>query len=379
MERNAGLDFIRSIAIFLVLFCHALGFFFMQYHNFNPLNYVTGYLGVELFFVLSGFLIGRILLKDIVENGSLSGLKQFYLRRWFRTLPLYYFTVFATYWLVSKDMDFSNLVFLQNFNEQHLSFLPISWSLSIEEWFYLLIPIPLLWVGKFRNKSAAFFVMTSLLLILFPLLRMAEVQGGQPLWDYGIRKQIPLRLDSLVFGVMLAGFRTYHVTFYRKILAGKTSFVLALAGLTYFSGYLVYKGIQDQTMDQSWFDRTILFSLVSLFIALLIAVLEVHFPRLDRLPKLRSSIRFFSAQSYGYYLFHWNIFIWFNKENTTASVGHSLYLLIFALIVLFTFTFLMHRYYEVPIMRMRDLITKSSSRTEVVLPISREKEPLKYD
>ncbi|WP_308638158.1 acyltransferase family protein [Paenibacillus silvisoli] len=372
MERNAGLDMIRSAAILLVLFCHGLGFFFMQYHDFNPLNYVTGYLGVELFFVLSGFLIGRILLQDVVEKGTLSGLGTFYLRRWFRTLPLYFFTVATTYLFMTGSMDLTNLVFLQNFDEQDLSFLPISWSLSIEEWFYLLIPLPLLLAAKFRNRAAAFFSICAALLLLFPILRMMEVHGSQPLWDYGIRKQIPLRLDSLVFGVILAGMKVYHGSIYRKFLAGKASLVVAVAGLIGFSGFYVYNGIQAQTMDHSWFARTLLFSLVSFFIALLIAVAEVHIPRLGRLPKTRAFIGFISAQSYGYYLFHWNLFVWFSRENTTKSIGHSLYLLLFALVLLIGFTFVMHRYYEVPFLKLRDFITKKPKRTDSGFPLTRD-------
>ncbi|MDU0200679.1 acyltransferase family protein [Paenibacillus sp. MAH-36] len=357
MERNAGLDIVRSTAILLVLFCHGLGFFFMKYHDFNPLNYVTGYLAVELFFVLSGFLIGGILLRDIVDNGTLLGLKNFYFRRWFRTLPLYYFAVLTTYLFVNHHVDVTNLIFLQNFKEQDLSFLPISWSLSIEEWFYLLVPLPLFFTGKFRHKSAAFFILTSLILIIPLLLRIYHVSVSQPVWDFGIRKQIPLRLDSLMFGVILAGIKTYHTNVYQKFLAGKVSLLLALGGLAYFSGYLVYTGIQNQTMDHSWFNRTFLFTFVSLFIAMLIAYLEVHLPRMDDFPKLRAFFRFISSQSYGYYLFHWNIFVWFSRENTTSRIGHSLYLLAFSLILMISFTYLMHRYYEVPIMKIRDRIT----------------------
>ncbi|WP_162463289.1 acyltransferase family protein [Paenibacillus psychroresistens] len=362
MERNAGLDIVRSTAILLVLFCHGLGFFFMKYYDFNPINYVAGYLAVELFFVLSGFLIGRILLQDIVESGSFSGLKNFYLRRWFRTLPLYYFAVVTTYLFFNQHMDATNLIFLQNFNEQDLSFLPISWSLSIEEWFYLLIPLPLHFVGKFRNKRLAFFVITSLFVIIPLILRMVEVSHSQPVWDYGVRKQIPLRLDSLVFGVILAGIKTYYSGIYRKYIAGKVSLLLTLVGLTYFGGYLVYTGIQDQTMDHSWFNRTLLFSFVSLFIAMLIAFMEVHIQRMDHFPKIWTVFRFISSQSYGYYLFHWNIYVWFSRENTTNSIGHSLYLLMFSLIMLISFTYLMHRYYEVPMMKLRDPMTKKRKR-----------------
>ena len=89
--RNLGLDILRSVAIGLVLVAHALSFFTRwTAFDLNALYYVLGFLGVELFFALSGFLIGRILIETVLSERTWPSLRRFYVRRWLRTLPPYY-------------------------------------------------------------------------------------------------------------------------------------------------------------------------------------------------------------------------------------------------------------------------------------------------
>lgn len=120
MRRNFGLDIYRSIAILMVLACHSFGFFYNGWFNATPLIWALG-LGVEVFFALSGFLIGGILIRDIVEQpqpvSAPRRLFAFYIRRWLRTLPLYYLLVivslYYTQWphfsLTSVSIDHTTL------------------------------------------------------------------------------------------------------------------------------------------------------------------------------------------------------------------------------------------------------------------------------
>src|ERR1039458_8648984 len=80
-RRNFGLDALRAAAIMMVLLCHMTG----------ALKFL-GIYGVELFFVLSGFLIGDILIRSAARKGrfEFKDLTEFWTRRWFRTLPNYY-------------------------------------------------------------------------------------------------------------------------------------------------------------------------------------------------------------------------------------------------------------------------------------------------
>ena len=149
-SRILGLDIARTIAILFVLCAHTLLFSLAIWGNvslqFMSVCTVLGVLGVELFFTLSGFLIGGLLFRDVYAP-SLRKTGIFFLRRWFRTLPAYYFVL-----LVLVGFNFLNLnglpdniwqyfFFLQNYNQGASEFFPVSWTLSIEQWTYILAPI----------------------------------------------------------------------------------------------------------------------------------------------------------------------------------------------------------------------------------------------
>ena len=90
-QRIFGLDLLRAIAIGLVLLCHITPFFVFPLAPgwFAEVSALAS-LGVDLFFVLSGFLIGGILLRDLDRGASFRSLVAFWSRRWWRTLPNYY-------------------------------------------------------------------------------------------------------------------------------------------------------------------------------------------------------------------------------------------------------------------------------------------------
>src|SRR4051812_17830746 len=92
-NRNFGLDLLRFLAIFIVLVHHWAGGFLIRLYPESIQQWtLLGFLGVEIFFVLSGFLIGTILIKTFLKENDYSAgmIKNFWVRRWYRTLPLYY-------------------------------------------------------------------------------------------------------------------------------------------------------------------------------------------------------------------------------------------------------------------------------------------------
>jgi len=89
-KRNFGLDLLRFIAIFTVLVSHSITVLPSKFQIIH--FFITD--GVLIFFVLSGFLIGRILIRDFQDGISLHKVFYFWKRRWFRTLPAYVFTIF---------------------------------------------------------------------------------------------------------------------------------------------------------------------------------------------------------------------------------------------------------------------------------------------
>jgi len=142
-KRIIGLDVLRVIAIALVIYEHG-GSLLPKYFHKEYYKYMPAIDGVSVFFILSGFLIGGILLKIAdKEKFTKKNLLNFWIRRWFRTIPAYFLVLIAV--LSCRLVLFKNtgafsikyLFFLQNFMSPHPHFFPEAWSLSIEEWFYL--------------------------------------------------------------------------------------------------------------------------------------------------------------------------------------------------------------------------------------------------
>ena len=187
-RRNFGLDIVRSTAILLVLASHSLFFLFPFYgRQLVEVFGVFGSYGVEIFFVLSGFLIGQLVIKEVLSPPGLRGLGHFWVRRWFRTLPPYYL-VLAIRTLTGHPFHWRFLVFLQNFDAKVLSSFPVSWSLSIEEWFYLLTPLLLLlaFMGSRRRGPSVFFVTCALIAVVAFVARAICVVK----WNMQVRDHI---------------------------------------------------------------------------------------------------------------------------------------------------------------------------------------------
>jgi peptidoglycan/LPS O-acetylase OafA/YrhL len=174
-NRIFGLDVLRAAAILMVVCSHVL-WIYPKSDNFIYLLFeLFGFWGVELFFVLSGFLIGSILYKTFVnEIFTLQSVFHFLKRRWFRTLPNYYLVLLLNI-LIAFFLGFSienmgsYFFFLQNFSSKSSAFFPESWSLSIEEFTYLLLPFSFFIIGltKVKNKSKLFLFVIVVLILVF--------------------------------------------------------------------------------------------------------------------------------------------------------------------------------------------------------------------
>ena len=172
-KRILGLDLLRATAIILVLFHH--GFTLFEFPSL-PLPD-----GGDIFFVLSGFLIGGILIRTTEKQKCLSlrDLKTFWFRRWFRTIPAYLFALILNltlYFFINlqnhsikdtlklmflKEKLWKYFFFLQNLTSNMITqFFAETWSLAVEEWFYLLLPIVLFFSLKSSLKpyKAIFFI-----------------------------------------------------------------------------------------------------------------------------------------------------------------------------------------------------------------------------
>ncbi|MED0676995.1 acyltransferase [Aneurinibacillus thermoaerophilus] len=365
--RNLGLDIARSLAIVMVLISHGRAFFPNYDLQFLSIN---GYFGVELFFVLSGFLIGKIIVTEVLEQNSISNLKNFYVRRWFRTLPLYFLVVLFLF-VIGRPFDIRSLIFLQNFSAESLGFIPVSWSLAIEEWFYLLIPFLILLLLNFwkSSKKNFFIFFCTVFILLETIARIVYVLKYNPSWDFGVRKQIFLRMDSLLIGVMLAGIKIYYKEIYDRVIQhSKSVFAVAVLGLIACGLYYVFvlEGGKE-VINTSFFGRTLLFSLVSFFFALLIAVLEKSYFINNVLARTNLSklFRFISLTSYAVYLIHYDIYHYFQTWTTVkgaSSIELNFGYLIIAIVVTFSMASILYKYYELPIMKLRDKFSSKEYR-----------------
>src|SRR6056297_989456 len=146
----ANLDGLRFVCISMVLWHHATPGGLQEIQILS-----RGFLGVDFFFVLSGFLITTLLLREAREYGQFS-IRDFYIRRALRILPVYAFVVSAVafyYVGIKGRSDLAELVpfyslFLSNFLTDHIPTLSITWSLSVEEQYYLIWPLLMLLLAR---------------------------------------------------------------------------------------------------------------------------------------------------------------------------------------------------------------------------------------
>jgi peptidoglycan/LPS O-acetylase OafA/YrhL len=206
----------------------------------------AGPAGVDLFFVLSGFLIGGLYWREHEEFGNVQRAR-FILRRACRTMPPY-FVALAISWLAvrvarGEAFDPEYLVFLQNY-KPHLPYFLVSWSLCIEEHFYLLLPIVL---GLLCLSSARLSCVVLPFLALVPaILRFCEFQRGISN-DFGYATTAThLRCDALILGVFAAYLFHYHrdglqalVRLKVPIYAASALFVIVMPALPPPVGYTI--------------------------------------------------------------------------------------------------------------------------------------------
>ncbi len=354
-KRIFGLDLLRSIAILIVVVEHSLP---LVSTHFEVLNHLALPDGVDLFFVLSGFLIGGKLLTLITHhnNFEFKQLLAFLKRRWLRTLPNYFLflllnIVLVYFSLIKGTLNsylFSYFCFLQNV------FLPLdflfweSWSLAVEEWYYLLFPLLLfvLLQLKLLHLSIKNTVLCSiLLLMIFPLLYRLYSLSCLPShhdWDLYYRKLVATRLDAMGYGLFAAYIKHQAPRMWKF---GKTGWFFAgclgLFLLTYFSSAI---------HEQYVFSRSLYFSLSAFLVLLLL-------PQLDALqhePFTFQPFAFISRVSYAMYLLHLPLYqlMFSNFQNHSPAVSLLWYCAYLALTIYLSY--LVYRFFET-----RFLINKS--------------------
>jgi peptidoglycan/LPS O-acetylase OafA/YrhL len=239
-ERIHGLDTLRALAIVLVMFQH----YTLFVSNADTFGFIgtLGWIGVDLFFALSGYLIGNQIFAALRSGQGLS-LRHFYARRFLRTLPNFY-VVLALYALwpafrggLELPPLWRFLTFTQNINLTPGTAFSHAWSLNIEEQFYLVLPAVALAFAAWRAPMPRAWLALAMVVVGGMAARAIlwdQVVDGQRYGMFNYFKYIYYstlcRLDDLVAGVALALLRNYHEGMWERISArGNASFAVGLA------------------------------------------------------------------------------------------------------------------------------------------------------
>ena len=227
-NRIFGLDLLRFTAILLVLIYHGLNFIYDQLPSFfgNIICMFSGKWGVALFFALSGFLVGGLFIKlfDGQKKVDYKSLSTFLKRRLFRTIPNFYLVFLIEVMVLSLNGRSFELVdllkyltFTQFFESEIPTFFIQSWTLSIEEWFYLTYPLFSFTIIKLVFKSnykKGILISIICYILIFNILRfILFIIDYLPNTWYHITY---LRLDAIVYGVLLAYFHYYYFDILEK-------------------------------------------------------------------------------------------------------------------------------------------------------------------
>jgi peptidoglycan/LPS O-acetylase OafA/YrhL len=202
--RIPSLDGLRAVSILLVIVAHAVDP--LAYPRLYSLIGHVGNYGVRIFFLISGFLITTLLLKEYQKHGSIS-IKNFYARRTIRIFPAFYFYVGVVIllansgWIKLLPGDiFHTLTYTMNYHQNRAWYLNHTWSLSVEEQFYLLWPALLLLLSPARAMRAAV-----AMIFAAPIIRagMFFYFDATPT---ALGRQFQAVADALACGCILAGF-----------------------------------------------------------------------------------------------------------------------------------------------------------------------------
>jgi peptidoglycan/LPS O-acetylase OafA/YrhL len=349
--RLAGLDLLRAAAILLVLMSHYNGFV-NQGPVFGFIGEI-GWAGVDLFFVLSGYLIGNQLLAPAARGESLS-LKTFFARRLLRTLPNYY-VVLAVYLLLPHSPIWGKtmapvwryLTFTQNFGLRYGETFTHSWSLCIEEQFYLVLPLAVLALVR-RSGSPRLLWCAILAAIAAGMAgRAMAFMNGQEAFAAPVYYATFARFDELLPGVAIALLKNFHPGLFGRLLRHGNALLAAGLGMA----AAVLYGVMNEAPN-AFLASTFGFSLVAMSFALLTCAALSPDCLLNRLrvPGAAS----LALWSYAVYLVHKPVFMALRPELVRRDIDTGAPLTIAAVMAAGVFGgWLLYRLVETPFMRLR--------------------------
>ncbi|MGL4420041.1 MAG: acyltransferase family protein [Gemmataceae bacterium] len=339
--RNGALDVLRAAAILMVLACHFVKSLMRDTFVAEHIG-VCGR-GVELFFVLSGWLLGNQLFKERNTTGSIDVLR-FWLRRWLRTIPAYYAILgltFAQLLVTGRGhlIDPGYLIFIQNYYPK-LPYFGISWSLCVEEHFYLVIA-PAIWL---INRSRVWLVLGFALLIGLLIIHALGWYGPQD--EFGLTTISHIRFEQCLIGVLLAWVAQNRPHLWQQLVPSASA--LAGLGLVFFSLAFLRKLSNWMIPDWGLIGWGLIFASW-----VFVAVTDARFMAIRW-----RGLEFIATRAYSLYLVH--------IEAIAVAAKLTFLPPVVQVLVAFVVTFLaaefLHRLIERPVMNLRDKWSSTRNR-----------------
>ncbi len=371
-SRNPGLDTLRACAIALVFMTH-YDAFVSDRPIFGWLGDV-GWMGVDLFFVLSGYLIANQLFAGLARGQVLS-LPRFYARRGFRTLPVFW-VVLAAFALFPVAMGgkppppwWRFLTFTQNIGLPPGTAFSHAWSLCVEEQFYLVLPAVLAlgaWLARGRvalGRAHGWALMGALVTLGVVARGVLWQTYAHPTPDYGYMKWIYYdtlcRFDEFIPGVAIAMLKNFHRPTWDRLMA--RGGLLSAVGAVAVAAMLTLQHLYYYVDGQGWgFAMTTFgYSLNAWAFALMVAATlspnaRVLCWRIPGTPQL-------ALWSYSIYLSHKSLAMFLGHQLKPLGMSDSARLAIIALACV-AVGGLLYKLVEAPFMALRDRLVPSNFR-----------------
>lgn len=351
-DRNFGLDLVRVAAIFFVLVAHFA----------NSLEFI-GFWGVELFFALSGYLIGHIIYRVMIvpERLDLKIILNFWKRRWYRTLPNYYLVLILMIFFhnyVTRDFQgFSYVVKYLWFGQDLLTrsgiFYGVSWSLCIEEWFYFLFPFLLLLFHFLKaNVKVTMFLSISLIVAVCLTIRFMMAHHSPNIQLRGITVA---RLDAIAFGVLVSFLKNQIKSF------ENVKWVFFYLGLIQLLFCIYFLYFSNNAFIQAK-NHPLLLLFAPSSCALLLPVLSTITFSGTRFSLIRKIISNLSLWSYSIYLIHMPVLIttYYLFDFIRDTTAGNLFSKFLGLGLTIIFSALLYQFWELPLTRKRPAELKYS-------------------
>jgi peptidoglycan/LPS O-acetylase OafA/YrhL len=360
-SRLNGLDTLRALAILLVFTYHYMAFVSGE-PTFGWVS-IVGWVGVDLFFVLSGYLIGNQLFSGLANQRQLS-LSSFYARRALRTWPVFWVAL-AAYFLFPSVMGgrpppplWTFLTFTQNYQLQPGTAFSHAWSLCLEEQFYLVLPLVVL--AAFRigtRRYQAWWLLLALLAtgivsrgVLWSLHGredMGNIEGYFPNIYYATL----CRFDEFLPGIAVAMIKNFHPEIWRRLMErGSELFlvgIVCVAAVLYGACFHYYVDGYGYPFFMTVFGYSCVAGAFSLLVASALSERSpLHFVRVPGAYQL-------ALWSYSIYLSHKAVAYILNKYANQYALNPSLKLLAIAAASVAVGA-LLYGLVEAPVMRLRD-------------------------